>query len=434
MESSRSERKTLKQKVMGGPVLHVANIQDEAGVSGLKAIERYKLRSMAALDPGDVSVLPANIRESALDMFRLYDQLGVPHINPEDILYLDYDSSMRLSQALLVCRAEVLAFLQRAGAGVDRFIPFIHSADSDAIARALDLRVDTNAKSSEFVNDKGLSQRELAQLGVDTPMGKVVRSLDEALDFCRELQDAGFREVMFKITRSASGMGVFQIPFEKVPEYMEQYADEVAARGVLLDGYIPGKLASPNIQFNIGDTENDDQFISCSEQILSDDDVHLGNVNDPNLYFKSPRVQENVLKTRNWIREQGYRGIVGIDLYITQDGKPYYMETNGRFNGSTPGALLADKLHGTSVHVPWGVQNNISLSRGTTVNDFVAGLERDHLLYDPDTRYGVLPTNTSAIESHQKAMVTIFAETSERVQEILGALYALNPEVAEKCA
>ncbi|MEZ4086836.1 MAG: ATP-grasp domain-containing protein [Candidatus Gracilibacteria bacterium] len=420
MKSPDSPRKTLKQKVMPGNVLHIPNIQDEAGVEGLKAIERYKLRSLMVLDPGDSSILPVNVQEETVEMLHIYDELNVPHLSAENIFFLDVSEGERLSTAVLRNKQAVEQFLKYVP-GVDLFVPFIHSTDSDTIAESLGLHIQMNAASSEIVNDKGLSQQELRRVGVDTPLGRVVHNLDEAMVFCDELTKAGYKEVMFKITRSASGMGVFQIPFDEVPKYMEKYKEEVEARGVLLDGFIPGKMASPNIQYNIGDSESDDHFISCSDQIL-DNGVHLGNINDSDLYFGNDAARENVRKTRNWARQRGYRGIVGIDLYITEDGRPYYMETNARFNGSTPAALLADKLHGSTIHVPWGAQNNIGLPKGTTVNDFLAALDRDKLLYSPDSKLGVLPTNTSAIRTHAKAMVAVFAKTAEEVREVLATL------------
>lgn len=426
MHAPNPHRETLKQKVMGGPVLHIPNIQDEAGIEGLKAIERYKLRSLTVLDKHDVSILPSNVEAETQEMLRLYEDLHIPHIAPENVLFMDPSNGDRLSQTILKNRKEVARFL-KCHPRVQRLVPFIHSPDSDQIASIFNLKTEMSSESSEKVNDKGLSQRELAAEGVDTPVGRVVHSLAEALDFCSELREAGFQEVMFKIIRSASGQGVFQISFDQVPAHIETYADEVRLRGVLLDGYIPDKNASPNIQYYVSDSPEQDYFISCSDQIL-ENGVHLGNVNDTDLYYNNARARENVRKTRDWARKQGYRGIVGIDLYITSEGRPYYMETNARFNGSTPGALLADKLHETTVHIPWGVQNNIAVSKGTTVNDFLAALERDKLLYDPETRMGVLPTNTSAIQSHNKAMVAIFARTSGQVQEILAMLDGFKPK------
>jgi hypothetical protein len=417
---------TLKERTLGKKVLHVPNIEDEAGIRGLLGIEKYMLRMLSALDPQDYAVMPANTKEDTEALFSLYKSYGIPHINLSNIHYLDYAAHQTLSQAILEQRQELQKFFQRTKLDQAIFQPFIHSRESDQMAEQSQLTPIASAASSEIVNNKYVSQRALQERGVSTPLGQLVHSLPEAQQFVEKLKQLGYPEFSFKIIRSASGMGVFKITAEELPEYFEKYAKEVAENGVLLDGWITApKKASPNIQYYVGDSSEEDSFISCSDQILEDVE-HKGNINAPELLQKSPKLLSDCQKIRNWVREQSYRGVIGIDFYITEEtaeGVPYYMETNARINGSTPGALLVDKLHGSTTESHWGVQNNIKLPQNSTISDFITTLEKEKLAYQPDTKLGVLPTNTSAIKSHNKAMVLVMGKTRQHVREMLEQLY-----------
>lgn len=417
---------TLKQKTLGEQILHIPNIEDEAGILGLPGIEKYMLRMLSSLDPQDYAVMPANTKKDTEAMFELYKAYGIPHINLDNIYYLDYEVRQTLSQAILEQRQDLQQFFQKTKLSQAAFQPFIHSRESDQMATQFQFTPTASADSSEIVNNKYVSQKALQERGVSTPLGKLVHSLPEAQKFAEKLLEHGYEEFSFKIIRSASGMGVFKITAAELPQYFQDHAAEVEANGVLLDGWITSpKKASPNIQYYVGDNSDEDTFVSCSDQIL-EDLAHKGNINSPELLQDSSKLLSDCQEICNWVREQGYRGIIGVDFYITEEtkeGVPYYMETNARINGSTPGALLVDKLHGSTTHSHWGVQNNIILPENSTINDFVGALEKEKLIYQPDTRLGVLPTNTSAIKSHHKAMVLVMGKTRDHVREMLDQLY-----------
>jgi hypothetical protein len=130
----------------------------------------------------------------------------------------------------------------------------------------------------------------------------------------------------------------------------------------------------------------------------------------------------------------GYRGIIGIDLYIDTDGMPYYMETNARINGSTPGALLVDKLVGNTTQKAWGVQNNIPVPKGSSMNDFLSKLDREKMSFDPVKKWGVMLTNSTAINSHGKAMVVILGQSNNEVAEMLYTLQKDTDHKVEQAA
>lgn len=433
---SRPETPTLKEKVLGNKIVHMPNITDEAGVlgfgeesKGVKGIERYKLRMLATLDPHDRAFMPSTTKQDAEELFTHYDELYIPHLDTNDIVYFEPNGEVQLSQIVLRDVEQGRTDVRKALEGMSLFVPFIQSEYADRISGLLRTPTVTSAPASEIVNDKGIAQMQLRRLGVPVPDGKTVFTLQEAMQFGEELQKKGYEHLMFKLRRSASATGVFKIGFDEIERYWHLYNKQADESGVLLDGFLKGKIASPNIQFYIGDNEDEDVFISCSDQILSEKDEHLGNINAPNLYFGNPQLVESIRRVNNWSRAQGYRGIVGVDWYITDEelpGKAYFMEVNARINGSTPGALLAEKLHGDNVDLAWGVDNNVAMPKGYTLSDFVNYLDRSRLLYSPLTRKGVLVTNGSTIRTHGKAMVLVMADKPEQITETLVELKSLK--------
>lgn len=415
---------SLKNRVLGEKVLHIPNIQDEAGIRGLAGIDKYKLRMLSPLMPGDSAIMPANTRNDSAELFRLYDQLGVPHMRHQDIVHLEYEDELSLSKAIFREQAAVRRALQKLQ--YSNVEPFIFSRNMDSVAEVLGVNVRTKAEASEIVNNKYLSQAALRERGVSVPAGKLVHSLAEATAYARELKERGYQQVSFKLQRAASGMGVFKVDVEDLPEYAKKFATELAEEGILIDGWIEGGKASPNIQYFVGDNVEQDVFVSSTDQIL-EDLAHKGNATT-DVLDGNQRLAEDMLKIRNWTREQGFRGIIGVDFLIANDGTPYYMETNGRINGSTPGALMVDKLVGSTTAKPWGVQNNVKVPKTSSVNDFVAALDREGLTYDHQKKWGVLPTNTSPIADHGKIMVMLIGETNEQVREMLSTLYHLDSQ------
>lgn len=413
---------TLKDKVFGKSATHMPNIQDEAGVMGtVSGIGKYKLRMVAALGSKDHVVMPEDVQNDARELLDLYDEYGLDHTSSDNILFLPYAGDTPISHAALAQIQTIQRWHRNRVTQV--FHPFIHSPQSDAIASRLGLQTLTNTRASELVNDKALSQRELHERGVLTPIGKLVKTADEARVFFDYLNSQGYNWVGFKIPRSASGMGVFTITRAALDGYLEQYAHDLVTSGILLDGWIEGeKYASPNIQYCIGDCAEKDVFLFASDQILDANNVHRGNINMSDLLEKYPQLERDMLQVREWTREQGYRGIIGADFLMMREGdkvRSYYMEINARINGSTPGGLLADKITGSAQHTPWALHNNIAVPAGSTLNDFLLRLRRTGLEFDPSTKQGVLVTNGSAIAQFQKVMVVALGKSRDAVREML---------------
>jgi|GEM_PF-2581991 len=436
---------TLKQRTYGTRQLYIPNIRDEALVEGITAIERYKLRIISVCDPEDMAVMPEMLRPFIKDQLDIFKNYGLPAILAERIICVDA-GHQNISKAILKNIDNIRRVINTKNGPVG-LMPYISSFNIDAISEQLGLSVRQCGTASDLINNKAIAQEELRRLGVQTPLGKIICSCKQGEEFAERLQKKGYEEVGFKIIHSASGMGVFRIGIDEVSKYLKKYEGYIESEGILMDGWISGNITSyPNVQFFIGETPEQDLFISCSKQIISGTS-HQGNINEPEILKRVSGLGDNLLTICNWIRSKGGYGINGIDFLVREEGeaeRAYFLENNGRINGCTHGVVLADKiqhLYGPSDRpLEWGVNNNILVPASTTAHTFQRWLETSGIAFKSDwTRppgssvpngpRGVLITNTAAIESHGKIMVLIVSGSREDVCEMMDMLPTNNNEL-----
>lgn len=421
--------RSLTNKLYPSGSLLIPNIKDESWVEGIEMLETYKQRILTIVNSDDYAIMPESIRDDNDFLREIYNDLGVPFVNKENILYIDYNWS--LTASILEEHKEIMKFI---GGRTDNIVPFINSSRIDSISKALDMNVTRTAESSDIINDKSIAQRELKELGVSTPVWKTVFSFKEAKKFFIELRSLWYATVAFKLRRAASGMGVFKISTEEELESkIFEHRDQMQEVWILLDGWIEGEfVSSPNIQYYIGKNPSEDIFIWSSTQILEDGKGHLWNITDTDL-LKNEKLSKDLRIIRNWIRSKKAYGISGIDFSLYRDSsltkdcsikeeiEPYFMEINGRVNGSTHGAVLASKIYGSDYADKWAIANNIHLPNNMTINEFIFKLQKDGIFFDQSTSKGVIPTNIAAIDKYSKAMIAVFWE-KDYIKEVMNTL------------
>lgn len=414
-------------------ILFIPNIRDESWVENLLALDKYKPRNIGLLGKWDMTVMSHSTQGSIEDLLRLYWDLNIPHIYREDIIYLEWDK--KISEMSYGMRVKIKDILESKWS-ISKLANFIDSSSTDELANYLWLPTDRNRTTSEIINNKYIAQSELRRRWVLVPDGRLVYNSTEAISFFRELRQLWYEKVAVKLLRAASWMGVFPVSTE---EELEEFFSgnkidlREISQGILIDGWVKWTfISSPNIQFYIGKSQKEDIFISCSDQILWKSPtwewvIHKWNISDPNIMYSNDKLMSDLDKIKNWVREVGAYGIIGIDFVVvedihTQEQKAYFMEINGRINGSTPGAVLTNTLTGNHLQTSWGINNNISIPWVQTPWEFISYLEKEKLLYDPISQIWVLPTNLSAIESYNKAMILVIGQTKFHVNDILNHL------------
>lgn len=98
---------------------------------------------------------------------------------------------------------------------------------------------------------------------------------------------------------------------------------------------------SPNVQFAIRDEGA--ELLGISAQQMTESFAFGGNAY-PSEVADNTKIFDQSTRIAEWMRGQGYRGIVGIDFIVTVDGGVFIVEINPRVNTSTFPLLMSKRL------------------------------------------------------------------------------------------
>lgn len=158
---------------------------------------------------------------------------------------------------------------------------------------------------------------------------------------------------------------------------------------------------SPNIVFCIGAGANHVRCVGITDQRLSPDLAHQGNL-VPSRAVTLAAMLNAARRLSEWLQSEGFRGIVGYDFceYIDRaTGKPSFFltEINPRINGSVYPLFIQAQLaqaHGQPIDaflsVKWFRVNTC------VFDEFEYKFK--HLFFNPEKQAGLVPYNTSGIE------------------------------------
>lgn len=224
-------------KLIGPEILHVVNIQEEAGVDGISGISAYGDRGIPCI--GRASHIALAVNRECIGLVReVYLSAGLDFPTEEQICFLEGSNDEKIHAVVDRNLETIREFCKKNG--LDTYQPFIHSKKSDQVAEILGMKSLSNSIASDTINNKAIIQRELRDLGVPVPEGKLVFESDEARSFVEELARKGYKSVGVKLVRAASGMGVFEIPCQEIlnneSNIFERYTKEMQVNGLLIDG------------------------------------------------------------------------------------------------------------------------------------------------------------------------------------------------------
>ncbi len=153
-------------------------------------------------------------------------------------------------------------------------------------------------------------------------------------------------------------------------------------------------LGSPSVQMFL-----DDKTVSLydiTEQILSAESVHEGNLSPPPYFSKGDLIYEELLRQAatagSWLHDQGYRGTASVDfLVIDHRGavEVRVCEINARVTGATYPSVIARHF---LPHDAW-LMRNIRFAKPLRDTSLLTMLDKAGYLYHPNLQEGVLPVN-----------------------------------------
>lgn len=270
-------------------------------------------------------------------------------------------------------------------------------------ARNIGKNTITSVEGSRQGNNKLSLYTYLKAQGLPLFDTVVVSDAGEVRYALQELKAKGFTRAVIKASVGASGIGMqrisltesrWQKPSFAIPEYL------FFEGPVLVQGWIDENLedvrsvGSPSVQLFLDDESA--SLYDITEQILSKESVHEGNVVPPPYLSKYPQLEEELLcqakAAAAWLFEQGYRGTASVDfLIVERQGRleVRVCEVNARVTGATYPSIIARTFMPNGA---W-LMRNIRFQPPVQSRAILNVLRNDGLLYLPGQAAGVLPIN-----------------------------------------
>ncbi|MFQ1699063.1 hypothetical protein ACJ5NV_00575 [Loktanella agnita] len=115
---------------------------------------------------------------------------------------------------------------------------------------------------------------------------------------------------------------------------------------------------------NLGVTDDGVTYLGAAEQLFAAPARQAGSMIDPAVAFPAAGIAL-ATKITETARQQGFRGICGLDIGISPDGRLTVFDPNFRFNSSTPQVMLhpaAAARSGLPVSLSFGGQSTRAMA------------------------------------------------------------------------
>jgi hypothetical protein len=210
--------------------------------------------------------------------------------------------------------------------------------------------------------------------------------------------------VIIRGTRGESGMSLYKTAGDDVPDLYR----EIAASGekvVIIEPFLR-VISTPNDQWVI-DRNGDISHLGLADQICERGMVHIGTQEGPP---PSQRIHNYItqasLRIAKHMAEYGYRGVLGIDYVVTDEGI-FPVENNARFNGSSYVRLIINNIEKFKIPVAYWKFIKIK----TPPCSFFELTQRiANVLYDGEKTNSVFPFNCNALPLTGDFAVILLAE------------------------
>lgn len=299
---------------------------------------------------------------------------------------------------------------------------FVTDANLVRIAELLGKETISTLPGSKKGNNKYLLYCHQVEVGL--PVFETLTAADQSgvAAALGQLRDAGYRKAVIKAQIGASGFGMSIVslsdsPTAAAPEFLF-FEGSCMVQGWIEDGVLGmRKLASPSVQMFLDD--NNLVLFDMTEQILSEQSVHQGNLSPPPVAGRFPDVESELWRQAaiagTWLHRQGYRGTGSVDfLIIERDGRRQTIicEINARVTGATYPAFLARHFKPNG---DW-LMRNISFRKALNGADLIALMERGRVLFDPKDNAGILPFNFNT-DAEGKVLKGQFVCIGDRIDD-----------------
>jgi hypothetical protein len=274
---------------------------------------------------------------------------------------------------------------------------FVTDFALERLGELLNLKTISSQRASHCGNNKFLLHQHLANNGLPVFDTWIAGGLSEVAKCLSGLRGQGYGSAVIKAQIGASGIGIIRVNTGNpgdIPPFLF-YEGPCLVQG-WLDTSISGveNIRSPSVQLFLSD-----EYISLydlTEQILSPDSIHEGNISPPPWIKIDSGTTEELYRQAEiagrWLHAQGYRGTASVDFHIVFRGgraEVRVCEINARVTGATYPSILARHF------TPGGawLMRNLRFEPKTVSSDLLERLDRANILYHPGMSTGILPIN-----------------------------------------
>jgi len=259
-------------------------------------------------------------------------------------------------------------------------------------------------------NDKSAFKNVCGQLGVSVVKGTVFEMHPENNKNCIEMKNiisgylATCKTVIIRGTLGEAGMSLYKTQSNDISEIYQEIANSYE-KSIIIEPFL-NVSSSPNDQWVISRDGNINS-LGMQDQICERGMVHIGTLKEAKT---SPDIFNYITKTSvkivNNMAEFGYRGVVGIDYIVSDDGI-FPVENNARFNGSSYVSMIVDNIEELISPIPYWKFIKIK----TSACSFIELTERiEPVLYDGKKLNSVFPFSCDTLPLSGDFAVILLAE------------------------
>ena len=367
-------------------------------------------RTLPAARRDDLVVLRGKLDHEYHNWLRSHG-LGPDHV----VEYKAQSREMTLSE-LIINNPEPIKKIIRKTGKKPVYVPWFSGRMETGAAQVLGADLFGASESATLkYNDKAAFKIVCRQLGVRVVEGTLFEMHTENNENFLEMKNiinrylSTCKTVIIRGTLGEAGMSLYKTKGNDISELYQEIAGS-GEKAIIIEPFL-NVLSSPNDQWviNRGGSIN---HLSIWDQICDRGMVHIGTLKGEKTSADVLNyITEISLKIVNNMAESGYRGVVGIDYVVSDDGI-FPVENNARFNGSTYVSMIVDNIEELTSPIPYWKFIKIK----TAACSFLELTERiKPVIYDGKKLNSVFPFNCNALQLTGDFAVVILAENMNRI-------------------
>lgn len=224
-------------------------------------------------------------------------------------------------------------------------------------------------------------------------------------------------EVIIRGTLGEAGMSLYRTRGDDIGRLYRQIA-ETGEKVVIIEPFLD-VIVSPNDQWAI-DRKGEISHLGIRRQICERGMVHVGTLHgEKNSQDLLDYISKTSLKIVRHMARSGYRGVVGIDYIVTENGI-FPIENNARFNGSSHVSMIVDNIE-AKLKSPVPFWKFIKIKTlPCSFSDLTKRMES--MLYDGRKSNCVFPFNCNALSMSGDFAVVLLGGNMDHIMNLEKAL------------